>query len=137
MKNLSREPTLTFSFIHPPLEKNIEVLLRMERHLQEKDIQLFTCCEKAIVENLPVDSHIANSSCVPNDMFAELSGGELQIKLDRGQRIKEGCGCMVSSDIGSYSLHPCYHSCLFCYANPDCKSYKNSFMDNQLRIIKK
>jgi len=25
---------------------------------------------------------------------------------------------MVAKDIGDYSAHPCFHNCLFCYANP-------------------
>jgi hypothetical protein len=24
----------------------------------------------------------------------------------------------VAADIGSYRQQPCYHNCLFCYANP-------------------
>ncbi|MEE9497365.1 MAG: DUF1848 family protein [Desulfobacterales bacterium] len=31
---------------------------------------------------------------------------------------KKRCGCKISVDIGSYHHHPCYHNCLFCYANP-------------------
>ncbi|MCK4620475.1 MAG: DUF1848 family protein, partial [Desulfobacterales bacterium] len=48
----------------------------------------------------------------------KLFGGSLSLNKDSGQRIKNGCGCKVSADVGSYSLHPCYHNCLFCYANP-------------------
>ncbi|MDA3896940.1 MAG: DUF1848 family protein, partial [Desulfobacteraceae bacterium] len=48
----------------------------------------------------------------------DLFGGKLSYKKDTGQRIKQGCGCMVSKDIGLYKQQPCYHNCLFCYANP-------------------
>ncbi|MBW2737316.1 MAG: DUF1848 family protein, partial [Deltaproteobacteria bacterium] len=61
---------------------------------------------------------ITKSSCIPNDLLMKLFGGSLSLNKDSGQRIKNGCGCKVSADIGSYSLHPCYHNCLFCYANP-------------------
>ena len=39
-------------------------------------------------------------------------------RRDTGQRVQKGCGCKVSVDIGVYHQHPCYHNCLFCYANP-------------------
>ena len=55
---------------------------------------------------------------ISNDLLMKLFGGSLSLNKDSGQRIKNGCGCNESVDIGSYSLHPCYHNCLFCYANP-------------------
>ena len=67
---------------------------------------------------LPVDTGIKSSSCIPNNFFIELFGGELNLKKDQGQRKKAGCNCMISKDIGSYNLHPCFNNCLFCYANP-------------------
>ena len=42
----------------------------------------------------------------------------ISLRKDTGQRVKAGCGCTVSVDIGSYRQQPCYHNCLFCYANP-------------------
>ncbi len=107
-----------FSFIDPPAEKKIEVLLRMENVLYENSIDLSVCCEKKLVDLLPPDSTITNSSCIPNDLFVELSGGNLSLKKDTGQRVQAGCGCRVSKDIGSYHIHKCFHNCLFCYANP-------------------
>ena len=107
-----------FAFINPPLEMKMEIVLKMEKELSDKDIKLHTCCEKELLSALPENSGITKSSCVPNDLLIELFGGYLSLKKDSGQRIKNGCGCKVSVDIGSYSLHPCYHNCLFCYANP-------------------
>ncbi len=107
-----------FSFIEPPLERKKEIVLEMEKELVAKKISLQTCCEKELLETLPADSGITKSSCIPNDLLVEIFGGDLSFKKDSGQRVKRGCGCMVSVDIGSYSLHPCYHNCLFCYANP-------------------
>ncbi|MBW2679028.1 MAG: DUF1848 family protein, partial [Deltaproteobacteria bacterium] len=43
-------------------------------------------------------------------------GEGLSLQKDTGQRVKAGCGCRVSTDIGSYAGHPCYHRCLYCYA---------------------
>jgi DNA repair photolyase len=111
-------PIPGFYFIDPSIETKIEVLLSMEKVLAEANIDLFTCCEKKILEALPIDSKITKSSCIPHNLLVEIYGGNLSFKKDTGQRVKDGCGCMVSIDIGSYHNHPCYHNCLFCYANP-------------------
>jgi len=107
-----------FFFIDPPLEKKKGIILEIEKELATKKINLYTCCEKELMDILPANSGIRPSSCIPNDLLVKLYGGNLSFRKDSGQRVKQGCGCMVSNDIGSYSLHPCYHNCLFCYANP-------------------
>ena len=107
-----------FSFIDPPLEKKKGIILEIEKELAAKKINLYTCCEKELMNILPANSNIKQSSCIPNDLLVKIYGGNLSFRKDSGQRIKQGCGCMVSNDIGSYNLHPCYHNCLFCYANP-------------------
>jgi DNA repair photolyase len=48
----------------------------------------------------------------------ELYGGNLSLKRDSGQRIKAGCACRISIDVGSYDIHRCRHNCLYCYARP-------------------
>jgi len=113
-----------FSFTDPPLEKKKEIVLKMVKSLSEKKISLQTCCEKEVIEALPLDCGITKSSCIPNDLLVEIFGGRLSMRKDSGQRIKNGCGCKVSVDIGSYNLHPCYHNCLFCYANPARKAWR-------------
>lgn len=115
-KRLSTIPN--FSFIDPPMEQKINILLNMEKKLLEKRIQLFTCCEKEVLEALPQTTTIKKNACIPNDLLIEIYGGHISLQTDKGQRIKNGCGCRVSVDIGSYHLHPCFHNCLFCYANP-------------------
>jgi hypothetical protein len=107
-----------FSFTYPSPEKKVSILQEMEKKLRQDKIRLYTCCEKELLDLLPTNAGIDNSACIPNDLLVELYGGYLSLKKDHGQRVKKGCGCKVSIDIGSYHLHPCYHSCLFCYANP-------------------
>ncbi len=107
-----------FSFIDPKLSQKIEILLKIEKILFEKKIDLYTCCEKEVLNALPSGSNIRKSSCIPNDFLVEMFGGDISLKRDPGQRSSKGCGCMISVDIGSYHLQPCYHNCLFCYANP-------------------
>ncbi len=106
-------------FIEPPLEKKAEILLRMQARLRLLKMELFTCCEKEVLEALPAGASVSAGACIPNDYLMELYGGRLALQPDRGQRVKSGCGCMVSRDIGSYSLHACGHACLYCYANPE------------------
>lgn len=107
-----------FSFISPVQNKKIEIINTMETILKAFGIKLLLCCEKTLAHSLPADTSVSASSCVPNTLFEDLYGGRLTHAKDTGQRKEKGCGCMRSTDIGSYSLHPCGHNCLFCYANP-------------------
>ncbi|MBF0397333.1 MAG: DUF1848 family protein [Desulfobacterales bacterium] len=107
-----------FSFIEASIQEKIEILLEMEKVLKTCNINLYTCCEKEILEQLPENSSISKSSCIPNEFFIELFGGDVSIKKDTSQRMEAGCGCKVSHDIGLYKIHRCYNNCLYCYANP-------------------
>ncbi len=107
-----------FVFMDPPLDKKKKLIVDMEKALAGQKIRLYTCCEKELLNALPDESTVSQSSCIPNDLLVQLYGGNLSLKLDTGQRLSAGCGCRVSVDIGSYQHHPCYHNCLFCYANP-------------------
>jgi hypothetical protein len=107
-----------FRFADPDRFRKIDILLSMEKHMEGLGTALFICCEKELLAALPKTSKVKSSSCIPNDLLVELFGGNLSMKRDAGQRIKQGCGCRTSVDIGSYDLHPCFHNCLFCYANP-------------------
>jgi hypothetical protein len=115
-KRLSRVPG--FSFLDPPPENKINILQEMAQELKKRSIDLLTCCENQILESIPSRFGIKASSCIPNHYLAKLYGSDLSLRKDTGQRIKLGCGCRVSVDIGSYRRQPCYHNCLFCYANP-------------------
>jgi hypothetical protein len=115
-RRLSSHPG--FEFVDPPLAEKVNIILDMEKQLAALNIQLCACCEKDLIQALPGTSAITHSSCIPNDLLMELYSGRLSLKKDTGQRVKAGCGCKVSVDIGSYHQQPCYHNCLFCYANP-------------------
>ena len=105
-------------FEDPQPDRKIETLLHMQALLLSRGIGLQLCCENEVAESLPPDSGIEQSSCIPNDLLMAVYGGKLSLRKDSGQRRKQGCGCRISSDIGSYRDHPCFHNCLFCYANP-------------------
>ena len=107
-----------FVFIDPPLERKIKIVHGMEKELAARNIHLSLCCEKDLLQAIFHNSSVSASACIPGNLIRKLFGGRLSLKKDTGQRVKAGCGCTLSSDIGSYRLQPCYHNCLFCYANP-------------------
>ena len=93
-------------------------MLELEHQLAAQGIRLFTCCERELLTALPAHSSIRAGACIPSELLMELYGGTLSVKRDAGQRVKAGCGCRVSVDIGSYDEHRCAHNCLYCYAAP-------------------
>ena len=115
-KRLIREPSL--DFVPASMEKKISVLGDMSRILEHLGISLQTCCERELLEQVADNPPIDKSACIANDLIMKLFGGRISLGKDSGQRVKTGCGCFKSVDIGSYRRQPCYHNCLYCYANP-------------------
>jgi hypothetical protein len=107
-----------FAFVDLARADKIRALLELEHRLAAQRIQLFTCCESELLSALPARSSIRAGACIPSELFMELYGGTLSVKRDGGQRVKAGCNCRVSVDIGSYDQHRCGHGCLYCYASP-------------------
>ncbi|MBF0452061.1 MAG: DUF1848 family protein [Candidatus Magnetomorum sp.] len=106
-----------FQFIKFTIKEQVEIILCIENKLKEYGLQLFVCCEKDLLNALPQTSGIKANSCIPGDFLMKHYGGQLTVKKDYGQRIKQGCECSASRDIGDYVCHPCLHQCLYCYAN--------------------
>ncbi len=118
-KTRRRTARLTnFRFADPPAREKTRILMRMASQLAGRGISLYTCCEKEILASLPPDSGVRPAACIDHDLLTRLYGDGLSGKPDAGQRRQQGCGCHHSVDIGGYRQHPCYHNCLFCYANP-------------------
>jgi len=107
-----------FAWVDPGTDQKRAILREMRGVLAPLGIRLETCCEKSVLTGLQGETGIVNAACISHQHLMDLYGGDLSGKRDRGQRMEKGCGCDVSADIGSYPLHPCYHNCLFCYANP-------------------
>jgi hypothetical protein len=107
------------------MERQIQVIRQMEKFLTQRRITLYLCCERALFLRLDPDTRVRENSCVDGKALKDLFKGHPETKRDYGQRSKQGCGCTKSIDIGSYADHPCFHNCLFCYANPD--------MDNHIK----
>lgn len=113
-----RQVGIPLKLYDPPLNEKVAQIVSMSRLLSGLGIRLDLCCEKDLLTALPVHSTARRATCIPNELLARLFGNDITLKKDSGQRRAKGCGCGISKDIGSYSLHPCKHNCLFCYANP-------------------
>ena len=97
---------------------SLDIIERMANLLDKNGIELALCSERKLFSDIIKKENISESACISGKLFAELFKGEPVIKRDYGQRANLGCQCTQSVDIGSYELHPCFHNCLFCYANP-------------------
>jgi hypothetical protein len=117
-KVVRRTSASGLSLYDPPLARKVDQIVSMARCLEKLGIQLMLCCEKEVLAALPTGVDVVGAACIPNHRLAELYGPDVTLRHDTGQRVAAGCGCRHSRDIGSYRLHPCYHDCLFCYANP-------------------
>lgn len=106
----------------PPMARKVQQVADMAGMLKPLGIGLMLCCEKQLLAALPEAVDATAAACIPNHRLADLYGPDVTLRKDSGQRVASGCGCGYARDIGSYRLHPCYHNCLFCYANPVCDS---------------
>jgi len=112
--------------VDPPLSVKCDTLMQMATRLRLRGMALGACCEKNVLDKLPRDAGIGNGDCIPGDLLARLYGNDFVPKKDPGQRRQDGCTCNIAADIGSYRQQPCYHNCLFCYANPRQPGKKNA-----------
>jgi len=129
---LFKKPDQTILFSDPCLEQKKQVIQQLKDHLKNSGIQLYLCCEKHVFSSFcqPPDdqgSGVLENACVDGRKLKLLYGGHPETRRDYGQRSKKGCRCSKSIDVGSYKDHPCFHNCLFCYANPD--------MDSKLKEV--
>lgn len=104
-------------FVEPHDDRKIRILTQMAEQLQTL-IKLSVCCEKALLDQMQEQTGILSAACIDHTLLQKLFGGELSFKRDTGQRQNVGCQCHKAVDIGDYTAHPCYHHCLYCYANP-------------------
>ena len=123
LKFLSQKNHQAVFFIDPSMDKKKQVIHRMEKHLATAGITLHLCCEKELFSNLDADTMVQQNSCIDGNLLKTLFRGHPEIKRDYGQRSKQGCKCTKSIDIGAYDAHPCFHNCLFCYANPQIDTF--------------
>ncbi len=83
---------------------------------------------------------IKKNKCIDDDLMIKLFsrdkelmnflGHENQDSFDRSLKLKdkgqrEGCGCIISKDIGEYDT--CSHQCIYCYANRSPQIANNNY----------
>ncbi len=119
-RKVARRSRDVLTFVEPSPAEKKNILFDMEQTLSPLGIQLTLCCEKKTLDLLPEKSAICEGACISGQRIMAVHGGRVSNRQDSGQRKASGCRCTVSVDVGSYSLHPCHHNCLFCYANPAC-----------------
>ncbi|MBN1214798.1 MAG: DUF1848 family protein [Candidatus Lokiarchaeota archaeon] len=99
------------------MKKITEELVKIAK---KYNITLFACCNPNL---LKIDG-IQQAHCVDGNFLSKLWNIPLSTAKDPGQR--EYCGCTKSKDIGGYGKDwICYHSCLYCYANPNNRTKRN------------
>ena len=110
-KVLRRMRNYGLDIYDPPLRRKMDVAADMAAKAQERGIVMRSCCQP---EFLVIDN-VEASSCIDGRELARLKGEQCSVARDRSQR--EHCGCVKSTDIGSYWMK-CPHGCRYCYANP-------------------
>lgn len=108
----ARLQRMGFPFYHPSLEERCEIAGNLADIAGNHGITLFACCNDELVGV----NGINKAHCIDGGVLSLLAGESCALKKDEGQR--PDCGCTKSRDIGSYNNMPCYHACLYCYANP-------------------
>lgn len=107
----TRIDRLSLDIVDPPLAVKREYATRLAAQASLLGMSLESCSEI-----FGETEGITPSSCIDGRLLSSLAGEPAPLSKDEGQR--PSCLCTVSRDIGSYSLMPCPHGCLYCYANP-------------------
>ena len=103
---------MDFPFYNPSLEERYEIAGNLADIARNYGSTFYACCNDELVGV----NGIEKANCIDGELLSSLAGEPCTLKKDEGQR--PDCGCTKSRDIGSYKHMPCYHSCLYCYANP-------------------
>ncbi len=117
VSHLSSRGIPLISFVDPTPKDKQRVIGRMADYLEPKGITLHLCCEASLFTGLGKGTKVKQNACIDGKRLKHLHGGNPETRRDYGQRSKQGCKCSKAIDIGSYETHPCFHNCLFCYAN--------------------
>lgn len=82
-------------------------------------MKIYACLESHELEQYGIDCQ----GCMTQQVIEQAIGEELL--LPKKKNIREGCFCLLGSDIGAYNT--CLHGCLYCYANVDRKKVEQQY----------
>ena len=115
---------ISFIDLYEKTKKNFPGVRAVCREDQEKiteafveiagryDMQIYTCLESEHLAQFGVDT----SGCMTQKVIERAIGQNLDVPKSLSAA-REGCRCLLGSDIGMYNT--CGHGCLYCYANYD------------------
>lgn len=105
--------------LRPVTEEEMEELAAFFSHTASaRGLSVNACCEGKDLTPFGV----GRASCIDKAVIEDITGGNLKLKPDKGQR--KGCGCYESIDIGAYNT--CRNGCIYCYANHSPKSLEKN-----------
>ncbi len=115
----------SFHYYKPTVKEMIKTTQELVIKAKKHNIEIFVCCNPDLLK-IPC---ISQAHCIDGNYLSKLWNVKLSLARDTGQR--EACGCTKSRDIGGYDKEwKCHHGCLYCYANPNHKTYEKSFQKN-------
>ncbi|MBN2712205.1 MAG: DUF1848 family protein [Planctomycetes bacterium] len=110
-----RESGLAFPELDKIKEREVtENLLELGCGISGNDnFTIHSCCEPHLLD-IP---GVVQAKCVDGERFDRLYGTSFG-KMDKDGGQRPTCGCVKSTDIGSYE-QACMHRCRYCYARPE------------------
>jgi len=96
-------------FLKPTFTEQVQFTRELTNLAARHGIEVMTCCE----DEIAIAAGIARGHCIDAKLLQKLYPDQQFTAELRPTR--KGCGCYVSSDIGTYNT--CRHRCIYCYAN--------------------
>lgn len=100
--------------VNPTDEVKYKILDKMIGVTDKCKMRISSCCGENIVG---YRNKIIKSKCIDSDRIDKILDGKLS-KTDKDKGQRKECGCVISKDIGSYTMK-CGHKCEYCYATPE------------------
>ena len=102
-------PQENLHFLKPIFTEQVQFTRELTNLAARHGIEVMTCCE----DEIAIAAGIARGHCIDAKLLQKLYPDQQFTAELRPTR--KGCGCYVSSDIGTYNT--CRHRCIYCYAN--------------------
>ena len=93
-----------------PESERLEIGREFARIGASYGIRIRSCCEGTHLCQFGIDV----SGCMTREILEHAIGMEIRVPAGKKTQ-RDGCGCLLGSDIGAYNT--CGHGCIYCYAN--------------------